>query len=105
RAPENRWTRCETPVDVIILEGWCLGAQSESARIVAQPINALERDEDPHHLWRSYSNRQLKDEYEPLYAQLDYWVMLAAPGFEQVLRWRMEQEQKLRESVAGSGRG
>ena len=105
RAPENRWTRCETPVDVIILEGWCLGAQSESARIVAQPINALERDEDPHHLWRSYSNRQLKDEYEPLYAQLDYWVMLAAPGFEQVLRWRMEQEQKLRESAAGGGKG
>lgn len=105
RAPQDAWTHIDAPVDVIVLEGWCLGATSEAPELIAQPINALERDEDPDARWRSYSNQLLKDQYEALYADFDFWVMLAAPGFDQVLRWRTEQEQKLRESVAGEGDG
>ncbi|WOJ93414.1 hypothetical protein R0135_16760 [Congregibacter variabilis] len=105
RAAKDVWTLIDAPVDVVVLEGWCLGAKSETPEVVAQPINALERDEDPDARWRSYSNQLLKDQYEALYAELDFWVMLAAPGFDEVLRWRTQQEQKLRESVAGEGEG
>ncbi|EED30994.1 conserved hypothetical protein [gamma proteobacterium NOR5-3] len=105
RAAPDAWTLVPAPVDVVVLEGWCLGATSESPEVLAQAINALERDEDPDAHWRSYSNQQLRDQYEALYADLDVWVMLAAPGFDQVLRWRTEQEQKLRESVFGEGEG
>ncbi|MFK8043197.1 hypothetical protein [Congregibacter sp.] len=105
RAPISAWSTFDTPVDVIILEGWCLGARSELPVTLEKPCNALERDEDGGGLWRGYSNRLLKESYEPLYAELDIWVMLAAPGFEQVLRWRSEQEQKLREAVGGKGEG
>lgn len=105
RASPETWSTAEAPLDVIVLEGWCLGARSESADALCEPINVLERTEDAHAYWRAFSNQQLMDDYEPLYAELDIWVMLAAPGFEHVLRWRSEQEQKLRESSAGKGQG
>lgn len=105
RAPPDTWEAIEVPLDVIVLEGWCLGARSESAALLKEPINALEISEDAQARWRGFSNQRLIDAYEPLYDELDIWVMLAAPGFEHVLRWRTEQEQKLRDSVAGEGQG
>jgi D-glycerate 3-kinase len=105
RAPQEVWTLIDAPVDVVVLEGWCLGATSEEPGVLAQPINTLERDEDTESQWRTYSNEMLRQHYEPFYADLDVWIMLAAPGFEQVLRWRTEQEEKLRESVVGQGEG
>lgn len=105
RAPADQWTLASAPVDVVLLEGWCLGAHCENRGSLRLPINALERDEDSEVLWRSYCNQQLKDQYEVLYDDLDFWVMLAAPGFEQVLRWRSEQETKLRAAVGGRGDG
>jgi D-glycerate 3-kinase len=105
RAATAKWTPVTAPVDVVILEGWCLGARHQDPASLLEPLNQLERDEDPEGVWRGYSNRQLAEQYEALYARLDYWLMLAAPGFEQVFRWRSEQEQKLREAVDNRGRG
>jgi D-glycerate 3-kinase len=105
RAPDDSWPTITAPVDVVLLEGWCLGAHSEEPAVLAAPLNDLEREEDPQQRWRGYSNAQLRDHYEALYAEFDLWVMLAAPGFEQVLRWRTEQEEKLRQAVAGQGGG
>lgn len=36
-----------------------------------------------------------------MYARVDQWVMLAAPSFDCVYQWRLEQEQKLASSRAG----
>ncbi|WP_439100655.1 hypothetical protein [Congregibacter sp.] len=105
RALPEAYSACRAPVDVIILEGWCLGAHSEASSHLVKPINALERDEDTSGLWRGYSNEQLRTCYEPLYDELDFWVMLQAPDFDQVLRWRSEQEQKLCDAVGGQGAG
>ena len=41
----------------------------------------------------------LAREFEPLYQRVDQWVMLRAPSFDCVYRWRMEQEQKLAASA------
>lgn len=105
RAPQSTWPRVDGPVDLVLLEGWCLGARSEDQAALAIPANALERDEDAQGCWRNYSNQQLALYYEPLYDALDLWVMLAAPSFDCVLRWRTEQEQKLRAKVGGVGDG
>lgn len=105
RADPQRWTRVNAPLDVVILEGWCLGASAQPAQKLNLPINTLERDEDPEGIWRSYANTCLREDYGPLHDRLDLWVMLAAPGFDQVLRWRSEQEQKLRDAVGGEGPG
>lgn len=105
RAPPSQWTEVAAPVDVIILEGWCLGAHAETDAELTAPVNALERDEDAHGLWRRYVNDRLARDYEPLYPLFDLWVMLAAPDFARVLSWRQEQEEKLSARTGGEGAG
>jgi D-glycerate 3-kinase len=100
RRPEARWDRIGGGVDLVLLEGWCLGAVAQTAEQLAEPVNALERDEDPDGHWRRYVNGVLAREFEPLCQRVDQWVMLRAPSFDCVYRWRMEQEQKLAASAA-----
>lgn len=102
RKDSSQWLLCQPPIDVVLLEGWCLGCRSVPDNELAQPLNALERNEDAEGSWRRYSNQCLREQYEPLYEFLDYWIMLQAPSFERVLAWREEQEQKLA-MVAGEG--
>ena len=83
------------PADIILLEGWCLGARGQSAAELARPVNALEAEEDPDGRWRNYVNEALERDFVPLYTRVDQWIMLAAPSFDCVYRWRLEQEQKL----------
>jgi len=102
RAPAAHWDRVEPPVAVILLEGWCLGARPQGAEALAAPVNALEATEDAGGRWRRYVNDALRDAFLPLYAEVDRWVMLRAPSFDCVYRWRLEQEHKLR-ARAGAG--
>jgi D-glycerate 3-kinase len=93
RRPE--WERLTGPVDIVLLEGWCLGARPQAIDELVEPINALEEEEDPDGVWRNYVNAALARDFLPLYSRIDQWIMLQAPGFDCVLRWRSEQEQKL----------
>ncbi|MHA7816256.1 MAG: hypothetical protein ACX93N_07255 [Pseudohaliea sp.] len=102
RAPVARWDRAEAPVAVILLEGWCLGARPQPPDALAAPVNALEATEDRDGRWRGYVNEALRELFLPLYADVDRWVMLRAPSFDCVFRWRLEQEHKLR-ARAGTG--
>ena len=100
RRPRADWDRITGGVDLVLLEGWCMGAAPQTAEQLAEPVNALEREEDPDGHWRRYVNGVLAREFEPLYQRVDQWVMLRAPSFDCVYRWRMEQEQKLAASTA-----
>jgi D-glycerate 3-kinase len=101
RTPRGTWQTIASPVDVILLEGWCVGAVSQGRAALATPINDLERDEDPHAVWRTYVNDQLDGPYQTLFARLQDLILLEAPSFEVVAGWRAEQEAKLR----AQGRG
>lgn len=103
RAPATHWPRVQPPLDVILLEGWCLGAGPQAPEALVAPCNALERDEDSEGRWRDYVNRQLGADYASLHARVDTWLMLQAPSFDEVLRWRSEQEDKLRARQSGAG--
>lgn len=104
RAPSETWPVVAGPVDVVLLEGWCLGARPQSARALADPVNALERERDPDGVWRAYVNAALAGPYRALFARLDMLVLFTAPDFETVLAWRKEQEAKLRARLAREGR-
>lgn len=95
RRPESRWDRRTAPVDAVILEGWCLAAESEDAAALGAPINRLEAEEDPEGIWRRYVNNRLGAEYPALFRLIDELVMLKAPGFDCVYQWRLQQESKL----------
>ena len=88
----------ESQVDVIIFEGWCVGAKPQRDLVLDNPYNQLELKEDRDGQWRQYVNEQLANEYQQLFSKIDYLVMLKAPSFDAVFQWRSEQEERLRQS-------
>ncbi|WP_336974705.1 kinase [Sphingobium aromaticiconvertens] len=104
QAPPDQWDRIDGPVDLLIFEGWCVGARAQGDAALADPCNALERDEDEAGLWRRYVNDRLSGSYTDLFARIDRLALLAAPGFAIVRCWRGEQETALRESLSVTGR-
>ena len=90
------------PLDLVVFEGWCVGSTAQDEAALPVPVNSLERDEDPEATWRTVANRKLATDYEPVFAMLDVLVFLAAPSFDAVYRWRLEQEQKLAAKSAGA---
>ncbi|MBB5187627.1 D-glycerate 3-kinase [Zhongshania antarctica] len=99
RAQRIAWPRIDGPVNLIIFEGWCLGAEPSEESALATPVNSLEAEEDRNGVWRAYVNAALAGEYRRLFAKIDYLLMLAAPSFDCVQGWRLEQEQKLAATV------
>lgn len=93
----------EGPADVVLFEGWCVGARAQPVEALAEPVNALERDRDCDGVWRAYVNAALAGPYKALFGELDLLVLMQAPGFEVVADWRIEQERKLRERLARDG--
>lgn len=102
RLPASSWRIAQPAFDIIILEGWCVGAVAQSAAALQVPVNWLERDFDKDLTWRRYVNDSL-EHYQPLFALLDMLVLLAAPSFDVVYRWRREQELQLRAAVQARG--
>ena len=92
RLPRRLWNAITWPVDIVLFEGWCLGAAPQAPRDLIEPINALEREEDAECVWRPYVNAALAGSYQTLFGQLDALIMLKAPNFDVVRRWRTEQE-------------
>ena len=101
RLPPDFWRIEEGPFDLIILEGWCVGAMPQTDDELRTPVNELERCEDTDGLWRQFVNDELAGPYMELFAAIDILLMLKVPGMEQVFNWRLKQEEKLRTARAG----
>ncbi len=84
--------RIEGPFDLVVVEGWCIGARSVGEAELVEPCNALEREHDPDGRWRRHANEQLASGYAELWSLLDGIVFLRAPDLAAVRRWRLEQE-------------
>lgn len=94
RVPPSRWPRVTRPPRLIVLEGWALGIRPQLQSALEEPVNELERSEDPDGAWRHWVNKQLRG-YQPLWRKLDALVVLQAPNWEVVRQWRSEQEEQL----------
>lgn len=99
RCPSALWQEWNDNADIIVLEGWCVGAVAQDDAALATPVNELERTEDPDGTWRNYVNRQLQGAYKELFAMVDVLIMLKVPSMESVYEWRSQQEKKLAERV------
>lgn len=96
RAPPESWDAAPADIELLILEGWCVGARPQPPAALEEPVNRLEREEDPDGVWRGYANAALAGDYQRLFARIDLLVLLAAPSFDCVFGWRHQQEQELR---------
>ncbi len=93
------------PVDLLILEGWCVGTPAESPDTLVEPVNVMEREHDADRGWRTWVNEQLLDDYEAIWSRLDALVFLRAPSFDAIYAWRLEQEHKLADRVGRDAEG
>lgn len=91
------------PVQLVLVEGWCVGLPPQSDAALSQPLNRLEADEDGDGRWRRYVNQQLAGPYAQLWQRLNGLIALEIPDFTWVKRWRGEQEQMLRARCPGQG--
>jgi D-glycerate 3-kinase len=95
RRPHAEWPIVEGPAQVVVFEGWCVGARPQPPEALARPVNDLERERDPHGVWRAYVNAALAGPYRALFAGIGLQALLLAPGFEAVLGWRLQQEHEM----------
>ena len=95
RCKKNYWYRIKKKPDVIIFEGWCVGARSQKNSILKKPVNSLEKSNDQNLFWRKYVNDQLKKKYKKLFSYLDCLLYMKAKNFSLLQKWRLKQEKKL----------
>jgi len=105
RYPKSEYTLISGPIDLVILEGWCVGATAQNNDQLLEPVNQLEKTQDQDGRWRGYVNQQLGAAYQQLFSLIDCLLMLKAPSMACVQQWRWLQEEKLIEATAGSGEG
>ena len=96
RFPKKNWYKIKDQPDVIIFEGWCVGAKAELNKTLKKSINSLEKANDKKFIWRKYVNQQLKTNYKKLYSQLNCMIYLKAKNFSLLQKWRLKQEYKLK---------
>ena len=95
RCNKKLWYKINSRPDVIILEGWCVGAKAQKNSQLSKPINNLEKIKDPYLVWRNYVNIQLKMHYKNLFKHLNEIIYLKANNFRVLQKWRIKQEKTL----------
>ena len=78
RLPQEEWRVHRGPADIVLLEGWCVGARPQMRTALDEPINALEADEDPTGVWRNEINDQLV-RFVAHYERLTLWMLSERP--------------------------
>jgi D-glycerate 3-kinase len=89
------------PIEVVLFEGWCVGAVPQAAAALREPINALESEEDADGVWRREINRRLATDYAELFGLIDRLIMLKIDSFASARTYRGLQEEKLARTRPG----
>ncbi len=103
RRPTDQWSQFRGRPDVIIFEGWCVGAPPASPQeSLEEALNTVESTSDPEGIWRHHVDGMLAGPYRELFARLDRLIFFAAPDWELVMEWRRLQEQKLHRATGAA---
>lgn len=101
RCKKNKWIKISKKPDVVVFEGWCIGAKAQGKNSLIKSINLLERREDQKQIWRKKVNNELKSRYKKVFDLIDTIVFLKIPSFKYVYKWRLLQERKLKKTSKG----
>jgi len=96
RMKKNKWQKIKNRPNIIIFEGWCVGARHQKDSELKNPLNPIEKKYDLNLVWRRTVNYYLKNQYKKLFNKLDKLIYLKAPDFDWVFRWRLHQEEKMK---------
>ena len=101
RCTKNKWLKVKKKPNIVIFEGWCVGATAQKNKDLNFPVNKLEKQRDNKKIWRQKVNSELKKDYNKIFNLIDKLIFLKVPSFKYVFRWRLLQEKKLR--ITGKG--
>ena len=101
RSQKNKWLKVTKKPNIVIFEGWCVGATAQKNKDLNLPINKLEKLKDDKKIWRQKVNLELKRSYKKIFNLIDKLIFLKVPSFKYVFKWRLLQEKKLR--ITGKG--
>ena len=102
RLNKKNWRKISKIYDIIIFEGWCVGANHQKNIELKTPINTMEKKEDIDLTWRKKVNNELKKNYKKIFKLINFLIFLKVPSFNYVYKWRLLQEKKLK--IKSSGR-
>ena len=102
RLPKKKWKKIKKQPQIIIFEGWCVGAKPQKKKKLKKSINTLEKKYDPNLIWRSKVNYELKNKYAKIFKKINRLIFLKVPNFECVYKWRLLQEKKLQLTSRGN---
>ena len=105
RLPPEEWIPHRGPVDMLLFEGWCVGAVPQDETDLIEPVNRLESEEDSDGIWRRTVNDHLEGKYRELFSCIDLLILLRVDGMHRVFEWRRLQEHKLAEAAAADVSG
>ena len=100
RLPKKQWNDVKQKPEIVIFEGWCVGAKSQTASQLKKPLNIIEKNEDKNLIWRTYVNNNLKKDYKKIFSMIDNFIFMKIPNFDMVFKWRFLQEKKLRKKYS-----
>ncbi len=101
RCIKNKWTKVKNKPNIVIFEGWCVGATAQKNKDLNISVNKLEKHLDKKKVWRKKVNLELKKNYNKIFNLIDKLIFLKVPNFKYVFKWRLLQEKKLR--ITGRG--
>ena len=96
RSKKSEWTKVKKQPNIIIFEGWCVGARHQKIKALKKPLNIVEKKYDSDFKWRKKVNNLLKTQYKKLFDKIDKLVYLKAPSFNHIFKWRLIQEKRLK---------
>jgi len=102
RHNEDEWTTSNKDTNIVLFEGWCNHSPAQTSDELLIPVNELESEHDKEGVWRHYANDNLKRYHEKIFNYADMNIMLKAPDFENIFKWRSLQEEKLKQSTQSS---
>ena len=101
RAAKNKWLSVNKKPNIVIFEGWCVGAKPQKKKDLLVSVNDLEKYKDSKKIWRKKVNQELNKNYKEIFGLIDKIIFLSVPSFKHVFKWRLLQEKKLRITSKG----
>lgn len=94
RCDRGAWGEWRGRPDIVLIEGWCVGIRRSDLPAWTAPLNALEKEHDPHGEWYAWSLAELAA-YEPLWDMIALLVSIEVPDLQTVVESRLRQERGL----------
>ena len=93
RLPKSKWLKVKKKPNIVIFEGWCVGAIAQKKIDLNSSINNLEKQNDKKKIWRQKVNLELSKDYKKIFNLIDKLIFLKVPSFK---------EKKLRVTSKGN---